>query len=149
MPRSAPRRLTCRGSSRIVERVSVDQELARARSGLQRISARPTAVAAEHGALLIDIRPLHQRAADGEIPGALVIDRNVLEWRLDPASPDRIAEVVGYDQTIIVFCDEGYASSLAAASLQAVGLRNATDLEGGFQAWRSADLPTSVPFGGA
>jgi rhodanese-related sulfurtransferase len=137
--------LTFRDWSRIVERVSIDEQLAVARSGLDRVSARAAAAAHDEGALLVDIRPVHQRTADGEIPGALVIDRNVLEWRLDPASPSRIAEVTGYDQTMIVFCDEGYASSLAAASLQALGLAGATDLVGGYQAWRAADLPTAAP----
>ena len=94
--------------------------------------------------MLVDIRPALQRA-HGEIPGALVIERNVLEWRLDPASPDRIPEVEGYGQTIVVVCDAGYASSLAAASLQALGLAHATDLDGGFQAWRAAGLPTTSP----
>jgi rhodanese-related sulfurtransferase len=125
--------------------VPIDEQLALARAGLTRVSARAAAAARERGALLIDIRPAHQRAADGEIPGALVIDRNVLEWRLDPVGPDRIPEVEGPEQTVILFCNEGYASSLAAASLQAVGLPNATDLDGGFQAWVAADLPTTPP----
>jgi rhodanese-related sulfurtransferase len=126
--------------------VTIDEQLQVARSGLTRVDARAAAAAHEAGALLVDIRPIHQRSADGEIPGALVIDRNVLEWRLDPKSPDRIPEVDDYDQTVIVFCDEGYASSLAAASLQALGLVNATDLAGGYQAWLGADLPTTAPF---
>jgi rhodanese-related sulfurtransferase len=74
-----------------------------------------------------------------------VVDRNVLEWRLDPTSPDRIAEVRGAEQTVVVICNEGYASSLAAAALQRLGLRNATDLDGGFQAWRAAGLPVRLP----
>jgi rhodanese-related sulfurtransferase len=123
--------------------VPIDEQLAVARSTLDRVSPRAAAAAHERGALLIDIRPIHQRAADGEIPGALVIDRNVLEWRLDPVGPDRIPEIEDAEQTVIVFCDEGYASSLAAASLQAVGLPNATDVDGGYQAWRAADLPTT------
>ena len=126
--------------------MTIDEQLLVARSGLTRVDARTAAAAHEDGALLVDIRPIHQRSADGEIPGALVIDRNVLEWRLDPKSPDRIPEIDDYDQTVIVFCDEGYASSLAAASLQAVGLVNATDLTGGYQAWLDADLPTTAPF---
>ncbi len=126
--------------------MTIDEHLARARSALERLSPKEAAAAHDDGALLIDIRPIHQRSADGEIPGALVIDRNVLEWRLDPAGPDRIPEVEGYDQPMIVFCDEGYASSLAAASLQAVGLRRATDLDGGYQAWRAAGFPTTPPF---
>jgi rhodanese-related sulfurtransferase len=121
--------------------VTIDDELAKARRGLERVSPAEAAAAVETGALLVDIRPVAQRSADGEIPGALVIERNVLEWRLDPASPHRVPEVGGPDQVVIVVCDAGYASSLAAASLQAVGLPRATDLDGGFQAWRAAGLP--------
>lgn len=86
------------------------------------------------GALLVDIRPVEQRDRDGELAGAVVIDRNVLEWRLDPTSPDRIPEASDPDREIVVVCNEGYASSLAAATLQRLGLRRATDLDGGFQA---------------
>ena len=86
------------------------------------------------GALVVDTRSEAQRRRDGELPGAVVVERNVLEWRLDPASPDRLAEAGDYERTIVVVCDEGYASSLAAASLQDLGLVNATDLEGGYQA---------------
>jgi len=86
------------------------------------------------GALVVDIRPGEQRHRDGELPGAIVIDRNVLEWRLDPTSPDRITEVTDADREIILVCNEGYASSLAAASLQRLGLHGATDLDGGYQA---------------
>jgi rhodanese-related sulfurtransferase len=125
--------------------VTIDEQLDIARSGLERVDPKGAAAAHDDGALLVDIRPIHQRSADGEIPGAIVIDRNVLEWRLDPASPDRIPEVEGYDQSVILFCNEGYASSLAAASLQAVGLGRATDLDGGYQAWRAAGLPTTPP----
>ncbi|HYM96578.1 MAG TPA: rhodanese-like domain-containing protein, partial [Candidatus Sulfotelmatobacter sp.] len=93
------------------------------------------------GALLVDTRTDSQRASDGEIPGALVIDRTVLEWRLDPASPSRIPQATGHDLRAIVICNEGYSSSLAAASLQDIGLVNATDVIGGFQAWKAAGLP--------
>jgi rhodanese-related sulfurtransferase len=89
------------------------------------------------GGLVVDIRPVEQRARDGEMPGAVVIDRNVLEWRLDPTGPDRLPEVTGPEQPIVLFCDEGYASSLAAASLRTLGLGRATDLDGGYQAWRT------------
>jgi rhodanese-related sulfurtransferase len=85
------------------------------------------------GALIIDIRPAEQRARDGELPGSIVIDRNVLEWRLDPTSPHHIPEVTGPDQEIVVVCNEGYQSSLAAHNLQRLGLRRATDLAGGMQ----------------
>ncbi len=92
-------------------------------------------------ALLVDIRPSELRARDGTIRDALVIDRNVLEWRLDPRGAHRIPQVTASDQVVILFCDEGYASSLAAATLQQLGLRNATDLTGGIQAWIRAGLP--------
>ena len=94
------------------------------------------------GALIVDIRPQAQRESDGELSGAIVIDRNVLEWRLDPTSPDRLPIAVDADRAIVVVCNEGYASSLAAASLQQIGLRGATDLDGGFQALlASGSLP--------
>lgn len=93
---------------------------------------------AERGGLVVDIRPVELRDRDGLIPGALVIGRNVLEWRLDPTSPWRIPQVSGSDQEVVLFCDEGYASSLAAATLRRLGLNRATDLDGGFQAWRRA-----------
>jgi rhodanese-related sulfurtransferase len=95
----------------------------------------------DQGGLVVDIRPIDLRERDGLIPGALVVGRNVLEWRLDPTSPHRIPEVTGPDQEIVVVCDEGYASSLAAATLRQLGLRRATDLAGGFQAWRRTGTP--------
>ena len=120
---------------------SVDDLLAEARTTLRRVTPAQAARAAAEGALLVDTRPSEQRRRDGALPGALVIGRNVLEWRLDPASAHRVSEVTSHDQVVVVVCDEGYASSLAAASLQALGLRNATDLIGGFQAWKAAGLP--------
>ncbi len=112
----------------------IDQLLAEARAGLP---PRPTPAELpallEAGALVVDIRPVEQRARDGELPGAVVIDRNVLEWRLDPTSPHRIPGAGDPDRPIVVVCNEGYASSLAAATLQQLGLRGATDLDGGFQ----------------
>jgi rhodanese-related sulfurtransferase len=95
--------------------------------------AADLAMLRERGALIVDIRPVEQRSRDGELPGAVVVDRNVLEWRLDPTSPHRIPEVTGTDQQIVLVCNEGYASSLAALSLQELGLVRATDLDGGFQ----------------
>jgi rhodanese-related sulfurtransferase len=88
------------------------------------------------GALVVDIRPLTQRLGDGELPGATVVDRNVLEWRLDPTSAHRLPLITGTDQAMVIVCNEGYASSLAAATLRDLGLTNVTDLVGGFQAWR-------------
>jgi rhodanese-related sulfurtransferase len=87
------------------------------------------------GGLVVDIRPVDLRDRDGLLPGALVVDRNVLEWRLDHTSPHRLDEVTGPDQPIVLVCDEGFASSLAAAILRELGLRRATDLDGGYQAW--------------
>jgi rhodanese-related sulfurtransferase len=120
---------------------AIDRLLAEARQQLQRVTPQQAAAAAEQGALLVDTRPVEQRRRDGEIPGALLIDRNVLEWRLDPTSPQRIAEVTGADQAVIIVCHEGYASSLAAATLRTLGMANATDMAGGFLAWRAAGLP--------
>src|SRR3954468_10128910 len=96
---------------------SIDLLLERVRTRLQRVTAIEASAAAARGALLVDIRPIELRAADGEIPGALVIDRNTLEWRLDPTSDWRVPEVSGPDQAIVLVCNEGYASSLAAATL--------------------------------
>jgi len=113
-----------------------------ARRGLDRLSPQVAFDEIEAGAMLIDIRPPEQRLVEGEVPGAFVIGRNVLEWRLDPKSDARIPDLARYDRRVIVMCSEGYASSLAAASLRQLGLFLATDLEGGFQAWKAAGLPT-------
>jgi rhodanese-related sulfurtransferase len=122
----------------------VDALLARARAGVRRLDPHQTRAAVAAGALLVDTRTDVQRRAQGELPGALVIDRTVLEWRLDPASPDRIPEATGYDVEVIVACRQGYSSSLAAASLRAVGLHRATDLAGGVEAWLAAGLPVGA-----
>jgi rhodanese-related sulfurtransferase len=122
---------------------SIDQLLAEARAGLSRVTPAEAAAAMTNGALLVDIRPTEQRERDGVIPGALIIDRNVLEWRLDPASPNRIAEAGDYDRPVLVICNEGYASSLAAATLRDLGLEHATDVIGGFQAWRDEGRPVT------
>jgi rhodanese-related sulfurtransferase/predicted metal-dependent enzyme (double-stranded beta helix superfamily) len=121
---------------------SVDQLLEQARTGLDRLVPEEAAIRVEQGALLVDIRPEAQRCQEGAIPGALAIERNVLEWRLDPASPARIDEVRHYAQPVIVICSGGYASSFAAATLRQLGLANATDVTGGYQAWAAAGLPT-------
>lgn len=126
---------------------SVDDILAAARARFVRVTPAQTAAALDEGALVVDTRPIEQRAADGEIPGAVVVGRNVLEWRLAPADRARaIPELREREQTVIVVCNEGYASSLAAAALLDAGLVRATDLDGGFAAWRAAGLPT-VPAG--
>lgn len=123
-------------------RSGIDRLLARARARLARIGPEEAAAEIAAGeALLVDIRPAAQRAREGEFADALVIERNVLEWRLDPLSDARIPEATGPDVRWIVACSEGYTSSLAAASLLDVGLARATDLEGGFQAWLRAGLP--------
>jgi rhodanese-related sulfurtransferase len=119
----------------------VDALLADARSTLARLTPVLAARAHRDGALLVDIRPQAQRSAEGAIPGAIVVERTVLEWRLDPTSPDRIPEINGPHQVVIIVCSGGYSSSLAAASLQRLGLTHATDLDGGFQAWQRAGLP--------
>jgi rhodanese-related sulfurtransferase len=122
----------------------VEALLAEARRGLDRVA--PTELEAEvtAGALVIDTRTHEQRRREGPLPGALVIDRNVLEWRLDPASPHRIPEMEDPHQRVIVVCNEGYGSSLAADSLRRIGLTRVTDLAGGFQAWR-AEKDLKVP----
>lgn len=112
--------------------VTIDELLASARAEMTRIP--PEALASEQvaGALVIDIRPVEQRNRDGELPGALVIDRNVLEWRLAPSSPNRVVDL-GRERKVIVVCNEGYQSSLAAATLRRLGVMQATDLIGGYQ----------------
>ncbi|MDG4799083.1 rhodanese-like domain-containing protein [Micromonospora sp. WMMD980] len=121
----------------------VDALLEQARAGLRRLTPHETVEAVRNGALLVDTRTEAQRREEGELPGAIVIDRTVLEWRLDPASEWRIPEAIGYDREIVVVCRQGYSSSLAAASLQTLGLRHATDMIGGVQGWREAGLPMS------
>lgn len=107
------------------------------------MTAKEAAAAQARGALLIDIRTLEQRTQDGEIPGAIAIERNVLEWRLDPTSPTRIAEATDANVDVLLICAEGYSSSLAAASLLDLGLRRVTDVIDGFDAWRAAGLPVT------
>lgn len=134
-----------RVSSRQRDGHPLDRFLTRARARLARLQPQQASDAVRAGALLVDIRPEFQRRRDGEIPDAIVVERNHLEWRLHPASSGRIEEAVDDDVHWIVICDEGYASSLAAATLQQIGLRRATDVIGGFRAWRAASLPVSVP----
>ena len=112
---------------------AIDGLLEQARSSLVRVRAADLDAEVRDGALVVDIRPVEQRQRDGELDGAVVVDRNVLEWRLDPSSPHRIPEADA-DRRVILVCNEGYQSSLAAATLQQLGVRRATDLEGGYQA---------------
>lgn len=114
---------------------SIDEVVASARARLDRVAPEDLDRAHLDGAVIVDIRPLEQRLRDGVLPGAIVIDRNVLEWRLDPSCPYHLPEITGRDTRIVIVCNEGYSSSLAAASLHDVGLKRATDLIGGYQAW--------------
>ncbi|GCD34396.1 sulfurtransferase [Streptomyces chrestomyceticus JCM 4735] len=120
---------------------AVDALLEAARAGLDRVSPEQAAAVQRDGGLLVDIRYAALRERDGTIPGALIVERNELEWRLDPTGTHRAPEATGHDLAVVVVCNEGYASSLAAASLRQLGLYRATDLVGGFQAWRAAGLP--------
>jgi rhodanese-related sulfurtransferase len=126
----------------VSQRRTIDDVLADARAQLKRVDPVQAHEAAERGAVLVDIRPAANRAAEGEIPGAIVIERNVLEWRLDPSSDARLP-IASYDLEVIVVCNEGYTSSLAAAALQELGVHLATDLEGGFRAWAASGLPVT------
>jgi rhodanese-related sulfurtransferase len=118
----------------------IDAALESARAKLARIEARDVPGALERGALLVDIRPAAQRASEGDVAAALVIERNVLEWRLDPTSDARLPEAVDDDVEWIVLCSEGYTSSLAAASLVDLGLHSATDVIGGYQALKAVGV---------
>ena len=120
----------------------IDELLDAARARLTRLEPKAALAAQREGAVLVDIRPASQRGHTGIIPGALVVERNVLEWRFDPASDARLPVANRYDLPVIVYCQEGYTSSLAAAALQDLGLSRATDLAGGIAAWRAAGLPT-------
>ena len=117
--------------------------LAAARARLTRLQPADAAAAVREGARLVDIRPGWQRLAEGTVPGAVVIERNHLEWRLDPASDARVDEAVDHDVAWVVLCSEGYTSSLAAAALQDLGIHRATDVVGGYRAWAEAGLPTA------
>jgi len=125
----------------------VSRLVASARSRLHRVSAREAynAASTSSNAVLVDIRPSSQRAEEGTIPGALIVERNVLEWRFDPTSSARLPVASEPDLRVIVFCSEGYASSFAAAGLQDIGLWRATDIVGGFRAWEAEGLPTNPP----
>jgi rhodanese-related sulfurtransferase len=120
---------------------TVDELLADARSRLRRVGPLEAATRVASGAVLVDIRPAAQRAVEGSVPGALVVERNVLEWRFDPTSDARLPQATGYDVEVVVLCSEGYTSSLAADALRSLGLHRATDVVGGFHAWVAVGLP--------
>jgi rhodanese-related sulfurtransferase len=120
--------------------LGIAEILEAARARLHRVTPEQAYAEAGDGAVLVDIRPAAQRAAEGEIPGAIIIERNVLEWRLDPRSDHRLP-IASYELRVIVVCSEGYTSSLAAASLLDLGIAGATDLDGGFLAWEAAGFP--------
>jgi rhodanese-related sulfurtransferase len=122
---------------------TIDDLLARVRGRIDRIQPEEAAARLAAGALLVDTRPCEQRSRDGEVPGAVVVDRNVLEWRLDPASPWRIPEATDHDVEVIVLCNQGYSSSLVADTLRTLGLHRAVDVIGGFEAWVALGLPTT------
>jgi len=122
---------------------TIDDLLAEARSRIVRVTPHEAAARVAAGAYLVDIRPAGQRQREGEVPGSLIVERNVLEWRFDPASEARLPEATGYDVDVIILCSEGYTSSLAADALVSLGLHRATDVIGGFLAWAAAGLPTT------
>jgi rhodanese-related sulfurtransferase len=122
---------------------SIDELLSAARARITRIGPLEAAARVVAGAVLVDIRPAAQRAVEGEVPGALAVERNVLEWRFDPASEARLDVATGFDVDVVVLCSEGYTSSLAADALRSLGLHRATDVVGGFSAWAAAGLPTT------
>jgi rhodanese-related sulfurtransferase len=126
---------------------AISRLLAESRRGLARVEPADLEAVRAAGALVVDIRPADQRQRDGELPGALVVDRNVLEWRLDPSSPHRLPVASDPERRIVLVCNEGYSSSLAAHTLQQLGLANATDLCGGYQAWvgEAAERAWSTP----
>ncbi|AMO63061.1 rhodanese domain-containing protein [Mycolicibacterium phlei] len=118
----------------------IDRVLEAARARLRRLPAAEVPAALARGAILVDIRPQAQRAQEGEVPGALVIERNVLEWRCDPTSEARLPQAVDDDVEWVILCSEGYTSSLAAAALQDLGLHRATDVIGGYHAMKAEGL---------
>jgi len=128
----------------MVGRAAIDVLLEEVRFGLDRVDAADLASEVAAGALVIDTRPIEQRQRDGDLPGALISDRNVLEWRLDPSCPHHVAEADSANLRMIIVCDEGYSSSLAAASLRQLGIERATDLVGGFQSWKRFSAQAQV-----
>jgi rhodanese-related sulfurtransferase len=122
---------------------SIDEVLAEARSRIVRLYPHEAAARVAAGALLVDIRPEVYRDVEGSVPGALVIERNVLEWRLDPQSDARLPQATDHDVEVIVLCNEGYTSSVAADSLRELGLFRSGDVIGGYRAWAAAGLPVT------
>jgi rhodanese-related sulfurtransferase len=122
-------------------RKTIDELLTEARDRIDRVSPQDAAAEMREGALVVDIRSETQRGRDGTVPGAVYHPRNVLEWRMDPESGAADPAVGGVERRVIVMCDAGYQSSLAAATLRELGFTRAADLDGGFQAWRGAGLP--------
>ncbi|MGI5215257.1 rhodanese-like domain-containing protein [Plantactinospora sp. CA-290183] len=135
----------CPGAQAPAGSRSIEEILAAARVRLRRLEPEAAHLAARAGAVLVDIRPAAQRAATGTIPGALAVERNVLEWRFDPRGSARLPIADRYDLPVVVFCQEGYTSSLAAAALLDLGLHRATDIVGGFVAWYALGLPAFGP----
>jgi len=125
---------------------AIEGRLAEVRELITRVAPPEAAAVVADGGLLVDIRPAAQRRRFGEFVGAVVIERNVLEWRLDPTGDHRLPLVAGPDQRVVIACQEGYASSLAVESLSRLGLRDVSDLEGGFRAWEEAGLPVRAPW---
>jgi rhodanese-related sulfurtransferase len=120
---------------------AIERHLEEVRRGISIVTPEAAAELRSSGALLVDTRPVAQRTEFGQIPGAVVIERNVLEWRLDPTSEHRHPAAIDHRGPIVVFCQEGYSSSLAVASLTALGVTDVHDLGGGFSAWAAAGLP--------
>lgn len=129
----------------MAERITVDELLEEARGLLARLGPAEANRAVDEGALLVDIRADSQRRRDGVVPQARFFPRNVIEWRADPSSSAHDPAFSDLGRRVVVMCDEGYQSSLVAATLQRLGFANATDLVGGFQAWRDAGLPVDEP----
>lgn len=135
--------------TKVTQSSAIDALLSEARAGLDRVQPWELTAEMAAGALVVDLRPAEQRQRDGDLPGAVVIDRNVLEWRLDPTSQHRIPEADDAGLRVVLVCNEGFSSSLAAATLRRLGLARATDLVGGFQAWLGTVPPQRVDHGSA
>lgn len=125
-----------------MERTTINDLLARAREGLERLEPEEALEAQRAGALIVDTRSREDCVREGMIPGSLHVPRTVLEWRLDPESPHRNPQASDVGRHVIVVCAHGYSSSLAAATLQQLGFANATDVVGGYTAWKQRGLPT-------